>query len=133
MRDENVLLTLAIILAIAEIYCDHSRRFEQINLKDALIVGIAQCGALIPGVSRSGSTLTAALFRDLNREDAARFSFLLGVPAILAAREPATGPCSVSSLSPVVLLTVSTIQWCLAGGLACWLVTVWRTRGGQAA
>ena len=54
-------------------------------------------------------------------------------PAILAAREPATGPCSVSSLSPVVLLTVSTIQWCLAGGLACWLVTVWRTRGGQAA
>ena len=79
------MITLAVILAIAEIYCDHSRKFDQINLKDAMIVGIAQCGALIPGVSRSGSTLTAALFRDLNREDAARFSFLLGLPAIAGA------------------------------------------------
>ncbi len=79
------MITLAVILAIAEFYCDHSRRFDQINLKDAMIVGIAQVGALIPGVSRSGSTLTAALFRDLNREDAARFSFLLGLPAIAGA------------------------------------------------
>ncbi|MFT4097305.1 MAG: undecaprenyl-diphosphatase UppP [Rhodoblastus sp.] len=79
------MITLAIILAIAEFYCDHSRRFDQLNLKDAMIVGIAQVGALIPGVSRSGSTLTAALFRDLNREDAAKFSFLLGLPAIAGA------------------------------------------------
>ena len=79
------MITLAVILAIAEFYCDHSRGFDQLNLKDALVVGIAQVGALIPGVSRSGSTLTAALFRDLNREDAARFSFLLGLPAIAGA------------------------------------------------
>jgi undecaprenyl-diphosphatase len=79
------MITLAVILAIAEFYCDHSRRFDQLTLKDAMIVGIAQCGALIPGVSRSGSTLTAAMFRDLNREDAARFSFLLGLPAIAGA------------------------------------------------
>ena len=51
----------------------------------ALIVGIAQVGALIPGVSRSGSTLTAALFLDLKREEAARFSFLLGLPFIALA------------------------------------------------
>ena len=55
------------------------------RLRDALIVGLAQIGALIPGVSRSGSTLTAALFRDFERADAARFSFLLGVPAIALA------------------------------------------------
>ena len=79
------MITLAIILAISEFYCDHSRRFDQLTLKDALIVGIAQVGALIPGVSRSGSTLTAAMFRDLNRQDAARFSFLLGLPAIAGA------------------------------------------------
>ncbi len=79
------MITLAIILAIAEFYCDHSRSYDQMNLKDAMIVGIAQVGALIPGVSRSGSTLTAALFRDLNREDAARFSFILGLPAIAGA------------------------------------------------
>lgn len=79
------MITLAVILAIAEFYCDHSRSFDLLNLKDAMIVGLAQMGALIPGVSRSGSTLTAALFRDLNREDAAKFSFLLGLPAIAGA------------------------------------------------
>lgn len=79
------MITLAIILAISEFYCDHSRNFDQITLKDAMIVGIAQVGALIPGVSRSGSTLTAAMFRDLHREDAARFSFILGLPAIAGA------------------------------------------------
>ena len=79
------MITLAVILAIAEFYCDHSRSFDLLNLKDAMIVGLAQMGALIPGVSRSGSTLKAALFRDLNREDAAKFSFLLGLPAIAGA------------------------------------------------
>jgi undecaprenyl-diphosphatase len=48
-------------------------------------VGFAQVGALVPGVSRSGSTLTAALFLDLKRQEAARFSFLLGLPAIAGA------------------------------------------------
>ena len=55
------------------------------RLTDALIVGLAQVGALIPGVSRSGSTLTAALFLNFRREEAARFSFLLGLPAIALA------------------------------------------------
>ena len=50
-----------------------------------MIVGLAQVGALIPGVSRSGSTLTAAMFLDLQRDEAARFSFLLGLPAIFLA------------------------------------------------
>ena len=50
-----------------------------------MIVGCAQVGALIPGISRSGSTLTAALFLGLRREEAARFSFLLGLPAITLA------------------------------------------------
>lgn len=78
-------LTMAVLLAIAEFYCRHTRKYDELTLKDAMIVGIAQVGALVPGVSRSGSTLTAALFRDLNREDAARFSFLLGLPAIAGA------------------------------------------------
>ncbi len=50
-----------------------------------ILIGIAQVGALIPGVSRSGSTFTAAMFLGFNREDAARISFLLGVPAIALA------------------------------------------------
>ena len=73
------------ILAVAELYCRHSRSMGEMRLRDALIVGLAQVGALWPGVSRSGSTLTAALFLDFKREEAARFSFLLGVPAIALA------------------------------------------------
>jgi undecaprenyl-diphosphatase len=58
---------------------------ERSTFWDALLIGIAQVGALIPGVSRSGSTLTAALALGFRREEAARFSFLLGLPAIALA------------------------------------------------
>ncbi|AWC25217.1 Undecaprenyl-diphosphatase [Aminobacter sp. MSH1] len=78
-------VVMAIFLAIAEIYARHKRTLEDVSLIDAMIVGIAQIGALIPGVSRSGSTLTAALALGLKREEAARFSFLLGLPAIALA------------------------------------------------
>jgi undecaprenyl-diphosphatase len=73
------------LLALAELYSLHKRTLDHVGLRDAMIVGFAQIGALIPGVSRSGSTLTAALFLDLERAQAARFSFLLGIPAIAAA------------------------------------------------
>ncbi|MCI0736052.1 MAG: undecaprenyl-diphosphatase UppP [Beijerinckiaceae bacterium] len=78
-------IVMSVLLALAEIYSRHKRTLDHLTLKDAMIIGLAQAGALIPGVSRSGSTLTAALFRDLKREEAARFSFLLGVPAIAGA------------------------------------------------
>ena len=78
-------LLMAGLLALAERFSNHLRTMDHVTLKDALIVGLAQAGALIPGISRSGSTLTAALFLNLDREEAARFSFLLGVPAIALA------------------------------------------------
>lgn len=78
-------LALALLLAISEFTCRHRRTVSEMRLRDALIVGIAQVGALIPGVSRSGSTLTAGLFLNFKREEAARFSFLLGLPAIALA------------------------------------------------
>jgi undecaprenyl-diphosphatase len=76
---------MAVLLGLAEKFCAHRRSLDNVTLKDAMLVGIAQVGALIPGVSRSGSTLTAAMFLDLKREEAARFSFLLGLPAIFLA------------------------------------------------
>ncbi|WP_434136216.1 undecaprenyl-diphosphate phosphatase [Pseudomonas luteola] len=89
LRGLNVIgyacLGMAALLAIAELTCKHKRDMSEMRLLDALIVGIAQIGALIPGVSRSGSTLTAAMFLNLKREEAARFSFLLGLPAIALA------------------------------------------------
>lgn len=80
---------MGVLLALAEIYGQRGlggkRRWEQLTLRDCLYVGIAQAFALIPGVSRSGSTLTAGLGLGLERATAARFSFLLGVPAIVLA------------------------------------------------
>ena len=78
-------IIMAILLALAEICARHRRTLEDVSLIDAMIVGIAQTGALIPGVSRSGSTLTAALALGFKRDEAARFSFLLGLPAIALA------------------------------------------------
>lgn len=78
-------LGMAALLAVAEIFARHQRAMKQASLRDALIIGVAQVGALIPGVSRSGSTLTAALAIGFRREEAARFSFLLGLPAIALA------------------------------------------------
>jgi undecaprenyl-diphosphatase len=78
-------IVMAALLALAEIAARHARKTEDASLMDALLVGIAQVGALIPGVSRSGSTLTAALGLGFKRAEAARFSFLLGLPAIALA------------------------------------------------
>lgn len=63
----------------------NKENLKQISLKDAIIIGIAQAVALIPGVSRSGVTITAARFRNIDREAAVRFSFLLSTPAVLGA------------------------------------------------
>ncbi|MCF1472969.1 MULTISPECIES: undecaprenyl-diphosphate phosphatase [Rhizobium/Agrobacterium group] len=78
-------LVMGGLLAATELLAKHRRDLPSIRPLDILLVGIAQVGALIPGVSRSGATMTAALALGFKREEAARFSFLLGLPAILLA------------------------------------------------
>ncbi len=78
-----VLIALALFLALAEKISKLKKEMNDLTWKDALIVGFAQCLALIPGASRSGTTITAGLFLGMNRETAARFSFLLSIPAVL--------------------------------------------------
>lgn len=78
------LIVLAIILFIAEKVAKFKKDIENITVFDSIIVGIAQAIALIPGSSRSGTTITASLFLGMKRDVAARFSFLLSVPAIFA-------------------------------------------------
>jgi len=78
------LVVLALILEIAERRARFTRPLEVVNVGDALAIGFAQAVALIPGASRSGTTITAGLFRGLTREGAARFSFLLSIPAVAA-------------------------------------------------
>ncbi|MFZ1320899.1 MAG: undecaprenyl-diphosphate phosphatase [Ignavibacteria bacterium] len=76
------LILLAIVLFIAEKVGKRDKDMEDITVKDGIIIGFAQALALIPGSSRSGVTITAGLFRNLKREAAARYSFLLSIPAI---------------------------------------------------
>lgn len=78
------LVGLAALLWLAEKVARHVREIHQVRWFDAVLIGIAQACALIPGSSRSGTTITAGLFLGLKRESAARFSFLLSVPAVLA-------------------------------------------------
>lgn len=78
-------IALGILLAVAELMARHVRQMSGSTMKDALLIGFAQIGALVPGVSRSGSTITAALALGFTRQDAARFSFLIGIPAIALA------------------------------------------------
>jgi undecaprenyl-diphosphatase len=77
------MIALAGLLFAAEKVGSRARDEEDINAMDATVVGAAQALALIPGASRSGTTITAGLFRGLNREAAARFSFLLSIPAVV--------------------------------------------------
>lgn len=81
----SAMVGLAVILAIAEMVGKRQRSVEHLTWVDAVLIGLAQACALIPGASRSGTTITASLFLGLNRESAARFSFLLSIPAVLAA------------------------------------------------
>jgi undecaprenyl-diphosphatase len=78
------MIALALLLWLAEEFARHVRVLGQITWVDALVVGFAQACALIPGSSRSGTTITAGLFLGLTRETAARFSFLLSIPAVVA-------------------------------------------------
>lgn len=78
------LIGLALLLWLAEKVATHKRTLDSLTLFDALVIGTAQAMALIPGSSRSGTTITAGLFLNLTRESAARFSFLLSIPAVAA-------------------------------------------------
>jgi undecaprenyl-diphosphatase len=78
------MIGLALILWLAEVIGSRKKNMERVTWLDSLIIGFAQSLALIPGSSRSGTTITAGLFLGITREDAARFSFLLSIPAVIA-------------------------------------------------
>jgi undecaprenyl-diphosphatase len=81
----SMLVIVGILMAIADHSGHRQKGIEHVTLVDAVVIGVAQALAIVPGTSRSGITITAALFRDFERASAARFSFLLSTPAILGA------------------------------------------------
>ena len=80
-----MLIVVALALAVVERLAKHRRTIEELVLRDAVLIGCAQALALVPGVSRSGITILAALALGFRRDAAARFSFLLSIPAIAGA------------------------------------------------
>ena len=80
----TMVIAVAVLMAVAEAFARRRqlRQFDQLNVTDAVAIGLGQCLALVPGSSRSGSTIMAALFRGVERATAARYSFLLSIPAV---------------------------------------------------
>ena len=116
------LIALALLLLGAERAARHVRGMASLTVRDALLIGVAQAAALIPGVSRSGATITAGLFRGLARAEAARFSFLLGAPIIAAAGakgllDTLTAGLAMSQLG---VFAVGVLASALAGFAAIW-------------
>ncbi|WP_335112783.1 undecaprenyl-diphosphate phosphatase [Nostoc sp.] len=110
------------LLAIAEKRGGRDRTFDNLTLWDGIWVGVAQAFALIPGVSRSGSTLTAGLFLGMKRETSARFSFLLGLPAVILAGAVELHTLTKAGLSAAGWLTllVGLISASISAFLAIW-------------
>jgi len=75
-------IIMSFLLALSEIYGQRNKSFSDIKLRDIIFLGISQSLAIFPGVSRSGVTLTSALFSGIERKTAARLSFLVGIPAV---------------------------------------------------
>jgi undecaprenyl-diphosphatase len=117
------LILWSIPMAFAEHAATQTKNEEGLTFWDSLIIGVTQCLALIPGVSRSGATITAGLLRDLDRVTATRLSFFLGIPALTAAgafelKDALHGP-SVSTLSLAVGTGVSFV---VAYAAIAWLL-----------
>jgi undecaprenyl-diphosphatase len=80
----TVLIVFALVLGYGDRVGRHEREIEQLSTRDGVLIGLAQSFSLVPGVSRSGATMSAGLLLGLERPAAARFSFLLAIPAVVA-------------------------------------------------
>jgi undecaprenyl-diphosphatase len=123
----TALVVFSAVIALAERLGRQSRHLDQLTWRDAVIVGVAQTLALVPGVSRSGATISAGLFLGLERELAARFGFLLAIPAVFAsglfslpdafhpvrAGMSATGPQLLAATVIAFVVGLSAIAWLL--------------------
>jgi undecaprenyl-diphosphatase len=109
----TTLIVFAFVLAFAEYWGRQTRTLRDFRMRDGVVMGFAQAMALIPGVSRSGGTLTAGLLLNLTRETAARYSFLLAIPAVVMSGifslgdvfEPAAPGTSVPTVAQMVVAT----------------------------
>jgi undecaprenyl-diphosphatase len=119
------LLVWSVVMVVAEIVGSKRRPEKEMNLTDAIVIGLVQCIALVPGVSRSGATISAGLFRGLDRVAATRISFFLAIPALVAAGafEAATAAKDISSTvgwTPTLVATA--VSFVVAYASIAWLL-----------
>ncbi len=121
-----VLILFSFVFIFAERFGNKTRGYEELTMKDALVMGLWQCLALIPGVSRSGGTISGGLFLGLDREVATRFSFLLAIPAVLASGlfslPDAFAPQAGQSATGAQLLVGSIVAFALGYASIAWLL-----------
>ncbi|MBC8139779.1 MAG: undecaprenyl-diphosphatase UppP [Fibrella sp.] len=129
-------IVMALVLYAADKFTPKTRTIESITVKDCLIVGLAQCLAVVPGASRSGSTMTGGFLTGLNREAATRFAFLLSVPATalagLAQLKDIFDKVPVKAgevqLNTAELAVATIIAMLVGYGSIAWLIKLLRTQ-----
>src|SRR4051812_14234824 len=119
------LVAWCVVMVVAERRARQQRGERSLTLTDAVVVGLTQCVALVPGVSRSGATISAGLLRGLDRVSATRLSFLLGIPALLAAgayelKDATTSGPGAPGAADTLVATV--IAFVVAYGVIAWLL-----------
>ena len=121
-------IVMSFLLGVAETIGRRQRQFSSLTVQDGLIVGLGQMVALIPGASRSGATLTTALLLGLERQTAARFSFLLGIPTLTIATlyQARQVFFHIDSLLPLIVGIVSTFIF--SYGAIAWLLRFLQTQ-----
>lgn len=121
-----MLIVFSFVFIAAERMGTKKRGFDELTMKDAIIMGLCQCLALIPGVSRSGGTISGGLFLGLDREVATRFSFLLAIPAVLASGlfslPDAFNPAAGQAASGSQLLVGTAIAFVVGYASIAWLL-----------
>lgn len=118
----GALVAWSAVMAFAEYAGPQSRSERQLTLKDSVLVGVAQCLALIPGVSRSGATISAGLLRDFDRVTATRLSFFLAIPALTAAGLYELPSAMSESIGTANLLVGTAVSFVVAYASIAWLL-----------
>lgn len=116
------LIIFSVVFVVAEQRAAQDRAERSLTVLDGLLIGLAQCIALVPGVSRSGATISAGLLRGLDRVSATRLSFLLGIPALLAAGAYELRSASAGSTSHGAIALATVVAFVVAYGVIAFLL-----------
>jgi undecaprenyl-diphosphatase len=118
----TTMVVFGVLLGLAEYYGRQKIELRQMKVSDGVILGFAQACALIPGVSRSGGTITAGLFLGLERTAAVRYSFLLAIPAVVAAGIFTIPDIAKGGITPVQMVVATVIAFVVGFAVIAWLL-----------